>query len=232
MAGLSEEAWAGLLGGLGGAAVGGLISWLLQWQARRADKALTKADRRERQTGMAHAVIYKLMAISSHYAVYTMSFEAAWERVANERPQPEPWQFVLASAHEPDPIHFSTDEMTLLVQLGMQDVFNSLLTLAEAHNQMGAVSALYARKREELNQLIPPTAFVGDRLITEADEATRMRARPLMIELNGLATSMRAFAARDAAESLATLERAHREFADKLDIKFKLAQDRPAPKDV
>lgn len=37
MLSLSGEAWAGLLGGLGGAVVGGLISWLLQLQTRQAN---------------------------------------------------------------------------------------------------------------------------------------------------------------------------------------------------
>lgn len=214
---LSGEAWAGLLGGLGGAIVGGLISWLLQLQARASDRAAQAENRRERQTAMAHAIIYKLMAIASHYAVYTRKFEADW---AEHGAEAEPWQFVLGSAHEPDPIHFTTDEMTLLVELGMEEVFNSLLTLAEAHNQMGCVSGLYARKREELRRSLPPAAFVDGRLVTKAD--TVLAARPLMIELNTLATSMRDFASRDARESVATLEAAHAGFADKLGIKWKL----------
>jgi len=221
---LSGEAWAGLLGGLGGAVVGGLISWLLQWQARKADRALRDAGRLERRTAIAHAIVYKLIAISSHYAVYRRGLEQAWERGASETPGSEPWQFVLASAHEPDPIHFTTDEMTLLVELGMEEVFNSLLTLAEAHNQMGVLAGLYARRREELSRGLPPTAFVDGRLVTEADRVTALRFRPLMIELNGLATTMRDFAARDAPDSLQTLERAHAQFASKLGIRWKLAK--------
>lgn len=226
---LSGEAWAGLLGGLGGALVGGIISWLLQWQARRADCRLRQAETKERQIGMSHAIIYKLLAISSHYAIYVKGFEEAWARGAAAETGVEPWQFVLASAHEPDPIHFTTDEMTLLVQLNMEEVFNSLLTLAEAHNQMGALSGVYARKREELTRSIPPNAMVGDRLVTQTDRSTALRYRPLMIELNGLATTMREFAKRDAEDSLRTLDRAHAQFAQKLGFKWKLTPASETP---
>lgn len=224
---LSGEAWAGLLGGLGGAVVGGLISWLLQLQARASDRSAQAEDKRERQTATAHAIIYKLMAIASHYALYTRRFEAAWAEHAETGLPGEPWQFLVASAHEPDPVHFSTDEMTLLVELKMEDVFNSLLTLAEAHNQMGCISALYARKREELRRLVPPAAFVEGRMLAQPDAL--LPARPLMIELNSLATSMRDFASRDAADSLQTLEAAHAAFAEKLGIKWRLADPSAAP---
>lgn len=222
MLSLSGEAWAGLLGGFGGAVVGGLISWLLQLQARQADARVLASDRRERQTGLAHAIIYKLIAIASHYAQYDQGAEAAWANAALDPEGPEPWQFVLGSAHEPDPIHFTTDEMTLLVELRMQDVFNSLLTLADAHNQMGVLSALYAQKRVELRRELPAAAFFGKPLTDEKDKAAFARARPLMVELNSLAVSMKDFSARDAAESLSILDLAHGQFVQKIGLKWKL----------
>lgn len=188
---------------------------------------LGRSERHERRTALAHAIIYKLIAIASHYAQYREIFEAAWAKGASDPDVPEPWQFLLGSAHEPDPIHFTTDEMTLLVELGMQDVFNSLLTLADAHNQMGVLSALYAQKRVELRRELPAAAFVGSPITDEKDRAAVARTRPLMVEMNSLAVSMRDFAARDAKESLAVLDLAHSQFTQKIGLKWKLTPAGP-----
>lgn len=219
MTSLTPEAWAALLGALVGAIAGGVVTWLIQLDSRRRDETLRKAVQLEGRQARAQAVLYKLIAIASHYATFTRHIEDAFEAAAAEKLEAEPWTFVLATAGDPDPIHFTDEEMTLLVTLKMDRVFNSLLTLGEAHNQMIILFGLYARKREELLRSLPNPVFHAEPAAHAMLPPEQVAAaRPLMIEANGLIKAMREFAARDAKESLEIFDEAAAQFKSHLDL--------------
>lgn len=217
-----SEMWSALLGAIVGAVVGGGISWLLQLDARKSNQKQLEADRLEQKRSLAYGIIYKLMAIASHYAVYKHHLDESYSAAAEDPEVDEPWQFVLPMGDVPSPLQFTSAEMTLLVSLQMDEVFNSLLTLADAHNQMGRLTELYRVKREALTELLPVSAFVGNELRSDVDRQQGNRARPLMIELNHVAEAMRAFCERDAPESVEILDKAHAAFRDKLNLPIKL----------
>jgi len=201
-----SEMWSALLGAVVGAVTGGIIAWVLQLDAQRRHSENDNKGRKERQQALAFAVTYKVLAIASHYAMYKKHFDDCYEEAAKDPEVSEPWQFVLPMADEPSPIELSSEELTLVLSLGFDAAFNSLLTLADAHNQMGRLSELYRVKREAMVELLPITAFEGSALQSSASRAQEVRARPLMIQLNHIAENMRKFADRDAAESSKVLD--------------------------
>jgi len=216
------ELWAALLGAIIGAVVGGVISWLIQLDSRRSDRAQKAADRLERQQGLAFSALYKLIAIASHYANYNRHLEESYSAATQDSGVDEPWQFVIPLGDVPSPIEFTAEEVTLFLSLQMNDVFNSLLTLADAHNQMGRLAELYRVKREALTELLPISAFAENNLQSNVAQEQQNRARPLMIELNHIAEAMRTFSARDAAESLAVMNAAQAGLREKLKLPITL----------
>lgn len=214
----NSDLWSALLGAVVGAVVGGVISWLLQWDGQRRQVKAAQQDRLERQQALAYSIIYKTLAIASHYAIYQRHFDKAYAEAETDPDVSEPWQFVLAMGDEPDPINYTADEMTLLVSLGMKEVFNNLLTLGEAHNQMGRLSVLYRAKREGLSAKVPIAAFAEGAATSDLTREQVLQARPLMVELNSIAETMRSFAQRDAKVSSETFDKATAEFREKLKL--------------
>ena len=222
MIALSSEFWAAIVGAFLGAVVGGLITYVIQLDSQAKADALRRQAQLDNQKALGHAIIYKLIAIHSHLKTFTQHFEHAFEGVAAENLKAEPWQFVLAVAANPNHINFTTDEMTLLVSLKEEELFNVMITLDAAHNMMVDLFNLMGKKREELIGMLPPDAVVGQVGSSLLDNRRFLAARPRMVELNMLIRDMRNYAAKDAALSEETLFLAHAAFKKKLQLNFNI----------
>jgi hypothetical protein len=165
-------------------------------------------------------VLYKLISIHSHLRILSNHFEEAFTEAKAKGDKREPWQFVLPLATNPQYVHFTTDEMTLVLSLKEDDIFNAMLSLDESHNSIIDLSTLIRQKREQLTDMMP----VGSASLTKEQSA---KLRPHMVVLNQLIEAIRSYSATDANASQETLFAAHSALSSKLGFRYKLSLVEP-----
>ncbi len=190
---MGEEFWAAAGGAVVGAVIGGLISLGLQIIAQNAQETEREAERLERQRSLAYSLLYKLLVISSMFKTVSHHLEHRFAKVSDEL---EPWQAVTAYATPHQHVHFSAEELTMVMRAD-KDLFNTIVTLDERHNSLADTLVLYKSQREGIVERLSPTGFAGNVISGEVETVTYNRTRPLMIEANGVIQGARKIAARD-----------------------------------
>jgi hypothetical protein len=105
-----------------------------------------------------------MIQIHSDFFGIQRHFDECFEEAGKKNFKGEPWQFVLPLANLPDPIHFSSDEMGMLLALKNDDVFNLIASLDVVLNGLSAAFGTMNSVRRELGQRIKPDAVVGQSL--------------------------------------------------------------------
>jgi len=116
----SSEFWSAVVG----AAVGGLIAYVVQKVALIEARNQRKEDARNIQTALANSLLFKMIRIHSDMYGISRHIESCFEDAKKRKFDGEPWQFFLPLANPPDPIHFSSDEMGMLLALKNDVAFN------------------------------------------------------------------------------------------------------------
>lgn len=223
---LSDNAWSALMGAFVGAIAGGLATWFVEMDSRRRDGDVHRERERQDRQRIARGILFKLIIIASNYRQWTRAFEDAFASAeAAQMDLTEPWRFVLPLGGLPDTVHFTSEELTMVAELGLDGLVNPMLTLDRAHNQVRAILGDYRVKRAEIQLMlrdgIPAAAGgrAGRVALTPQQEAA---LRPLATEANDLALYLRKFSADDAATSRRLLDAARDGFATKLNLAVKL----------
>lgn len=188
----ATEFWAAIVGAVVGAFAGGFIAFVLQRQSLLESRNQREEDRQEKRRALGHALLFKVGQINSNTAQFHMHMEEAWAHGLARSQPAEPCMFVRPIINLPDPVHFSVDEMALVLSFKDEDLFNSMVSLDTQHNGVLATFAAYTDKRTGLFELLPPGADLGEGAFgIELDADQLQRIRPLMIEVNMLAEDMR-----------------------------------------
>ncbi|KPL68301.1 hypothetical protein SZ64_09325 [Erythrobacter sp. SG61-1L] len=174
---MNNEFWAAVVGAVIGALAGGGVTWSLQHFQGKADKA-------ERDKGLARSLIFKLMRISTDLDGFRKHVAECEER-ATETKLAVGWQSLRAIANGPDKVAFTSDEMGYLLGLGDFSLFNRVLSLDAIHASSVDIFSLYANRRLELTNMLPAqmNGMVGE--VALNDNAYAVVA-PRMAELDDL----------------------------------------------
>jgi hypothetical protein len=227
---LGNEFWAAIAGAIIGAVIGGITSYCLQRQSLNAAAAQRSEDDLERKKTLARSFIVRLSILYSHLGQMDRHMQEVLTAIAAlPDPKPEPWQVVRPIAPLPSLVHFPTDELTLLLTLKLDNLFNEAVMLDEAHNTAVAIFATYSERKEELNALVTPAGFTGDVAHLVLTQQQVRMARPKMIECNQLVDAMRDQAERGAKESWALLTSVSVALNEKLQLKLQVNQLKPPP---
>lgn len=146
-----------LTGALMDALVGGGISYALQKREHDRADALRDADRLTTQKSIAHRLIVKLMGILSDLRRLEAHMADQIAKVADGQPA---WPIVLPLHVSLSPLAFEADETALLLDLGLNQEFNLMVSLPDLRNQLHELMGKYAEKRERMWAMMPPEAFV------------------------------------------------------------------------
>lgn len=213
---LDSEFWAAIAGSI----VGGAIAAGIQYFATRAEKKRRAIEAKERRHALALSLLFKMIKIHSHLHQYHSHLEESFRRGQSDPEKPEPWQFVLPIANNFEPVHFSTDEMTMLLSLKNDNLFNDMVSMDEVHNSTLILFDTFKALRTELTSQLSTrmNGTVGSAAMTK-DQFLQLR--PKMVELNGLLNDLRARCELDAREARNNLTRLHAELVDKVGITFK-----------
>ncbi len=141
-----NEFWAAIAGAI----VGGVIALAIQMIALNAAARDRKADAAERKNALGHALLFKAVRIYSHLRQFNHHVMAGAEEQKKRGHKAIAWQVVLPFANLPEKVHFSTDEMALLLSLKNDDLFNNAVSFDEVHNSTIDIFATYSERRSSL----------------------------------------------------------------------------------
>ncbi|MBL8628073.1 MAG: hypothetical protein JNM81_00485 [Rhodospirillaceae bacterium] len=219
---MDSEFWAAIAG----AVVGGLISLGVQLLAFRYSKKQAKDAKQDTQIALAKSLLLKTMKINAHLNQFQKHNEFHF-KLADEQ-KLGAWQVVKAFANLPQQIHFSTDELTLLLSLNADDLFNEIVMLDEIHNDAIELFRTYKEMRGSLTQLLP-SKMEGSHGIAELTPEQLFTLRPKMVELEALAQDIKIRCEQDTSESWSCLTKLMTTFRDKLGLKLTVEKRKQAP---
>jgi hypothetical protein len=173
-----------------GAIVGGLIGiggqQLLLWEGRRERVlAYTKA-----QETLGKSLLFKVHRIYANlHAIHTRL--TADVRIMTEKGlRSDAWQYVLPLAALPPQVRFTPEEMTMLLSLKDDALFNAVFDLDEDHNTLiSAVETFSARRvtlEERLSDISAVTATNGQSASSVAEDGGYGVLLPRILKVNSL----------------------------------------------
>ena len=212
------EFWAAIAG----AVVGGFIAYAVQMKALREARKQRDEDHKQLQQALANALLFKMARIYSNFYGLHRHIEDSFAEAAQRGLKGEPWQFVRPLANPPDPVHFSSEEMGMVLGLKNDDVFNLVLPMDVIHNSLiDGVKVLNAERRA-LTERLKADEAEGAVLSGTLDKDQELALRPQMIDVNSLIVSIRADAKRGFEESDQALNGLQKVFQDKLGLGHKV----------
>ena len=199
---------------------GGLIAYMIQMKALRETRKHREHDHRRTQQLLANSLLVKMIRLHSNFQVFHKHFEDSFENEGTADSSREPWQFVLPIANLPPSVQFSPEELSMLLALKNNNVFNAVLPMDTIHNSLIEAANAFSTQRTLLTERLPveraQDTSVGGTLTSDQLNAIR----PQMIIVNQLVQQVRDFAASGFAESRTVLLALHALFQDKLDITY------------
>ncbi len=155
---MTNEFWSAIAGAI----VGGVIALGIQLLALHAAAKDRREAAAERQKALGHALLFKTIQIYSHLRSFNGHLKDA-QAVAEKAGQKTIiWQIVLPFANLPQRVHFSTDEMAMLLSLKDDDLFNDLVSMDELHNSTIDIFSTYTARRLSLTAELPTSSMEGE----------------------------------------------------------------------
>ena len=207
---------------IAGAIVGGVIAYLVQIKALREGRRQRNEDRKELKLAQAHALLFKIIRIHAGFFNVSDHIESCFARAKKDGFEGEPWQFVIPMANFPDPVHFSAEEMGMLLALKNDDLFNVIAPMDVVHNSLIEAFRVLSKERRALAQRLRPDNAHGELLRGTLDRQQFLELRPYMIEVNSLVAKIREDAAHNFELATDALDRLQNLFREKLGLQVKL----------
>lgn len=219
------EVWtagAAIFGAIIGAAVGGLISYVLQNKALREKKRQHTEDFRQSQLVLANSLIVKVIKIHSNLRKLCEHLDDSFADAKHLEDQAEPWQFVRPLASLPDPVLFSSKELSMLMSIGNDDVFNSIFPLDTVHNSLVNAVQVSQNERSLLVEQLDIEEVEGEIIRSPLGTEQSLALRPKMIYVNSVIEGVYPKIKRSSEESRDALFSLHAVLQDSLGLTYKL----------
>lgn len=215
------EVWtvgAAIFGAIIGAAGGGLISYVLQNKALREKKRQRAEDFRQSQLVLANSLVVKVIKIHSNLRKLCEHFDDSFADAKHLEDQAEPWQFVRPLVSLPDPVFFSSKELSMLMSIGNDDVFNSVFPLDTVHNSLVSSVQISQNERSLLLEQLDIEDMEGEIIRSPLVLALR----PKMIYVNSIIERVYPKIKRSSEESRDALFSLHAVLRDSLGLTYEL----------
>jgi hypothetical protein len=210
---MGNEFWAVILG----AVVAGMIAFVLQRINLNDAKRQRDEERDERRYAVALSLLFKMVKIHSNMVNLHQHVQEKLTEAEGGNKKRELWQDYLPVANLPRAIHFSIDEMALLLSLKDDDLFNDLASIDEIHNSAVELFKKINSRRELLLAELP-AKMEGNRGTMLLTPEQMPYFRPKMVEINLLIQSAAEWCAEQTPKCRGLLERLHRVLKSKVGI--------------
>jgi hypothetical protein len=227
---MGSEFWAAVAGAIVGAMIGGVIAYYLQRQSLDALDAQRRQDKLEHRQTLARSFIVKMSLIYSHAVHLDHHMKQIFARVAQSGNSLELCQVATPIAPLPAAVEISKEELTLLLTLKLDNLFNDAAMMDERHNNLIKLLGHFNEKKFAFNSMFTPVAFTGMvGHIALTDDKLR-QARPYMLEINQLLVAMGDQTDSVTKESWALLSSVMAAFNEKLQLGLQVADAYDAQK--
>lgn len=214
----ATEFWSAIVGAM----VGGGIAYAVQIRALKESREQRAAERKQSQQAQAQSLLFKMIKIhSDHFSIFEF-IENSFARASEDGFKGEPWQFVIPIANPPEPVHFSSDEMSMLLGLQNDDVFNEIVAIDTKHNGLISALNILNLERKQLTEKIGGGVANGLVVTSVFSEQKVMELSPYIITVNELIHHVHSAARDHHRESEQALIKLNDIFREKLDLKHKL----------
>lgn len=219
MLSMSSDFWAAIVGAVVGSVVAGLIAYLIQQQVLKASAKQHEEEAKERRQALGHALLFKMIRIHTDLGLMRMHLDECLGKLeTKEHAGMEPWQVVLPIVNPAETVHFSTDEMALLLSLKDNDLFNDLSSFDVIHNSTIELFRAHASQRAALFEMLHPSSMDGMIGETTLTKEQFMRVRPSMLQINALLNDMHKRCTGDAEQAWDVLQRLVTILNEKLEL--------------
>lgn len=188
---------------IAGAVVGGLIAYWIQIKSLKEARNERVDERLQAEKTLAYSLLFKVIKIQNnleHIQRHVDTQKALYGRSTR------PSGYLLALANLPSAIEFSPDEMSMLLSLRNDDLFNRVLSLDNIHNSIIPVWELYAVSRDKVKQLTPRIRFDPNLGTSEFDVEKDSPLAVAIFEAEHIANELIKRACVDATEAKQVLD--------------------------
>lgn len=188
---------------IAGAVVGGLIAFWIQNKALVEARNERSIERLQAEKALAYSLLFKVIKIYSNLEHIRRHVDT--QRTLHEETT-RPSGYLLALANLPSAIEFSADEMSMLLSIQNDEIFNSILSLDSIHNSIMPVWELYAALREKVKMLSQTIQFDPTVGRSEIEVKNDSPLAVAIFEADQMATELVRRAYEDATEAKQALE--------------------------
>jgi hypothetical protein len=218
----SAEFWAAIIGAIVGGSIAAIVQWLF-----------ARSERRRQERAQATSLLFKLAKITANLIVLKQHVDECFAPVPNMGLDTQLWQVLTPIANLTDPIHFTTEEMSVLLAQANDKVFHQVMGLDDQHNTMITLMRAFQAGRADLNQRLEPYRIIdrieGDRVEARFPADVIQNFSPYTIELNSLVAHLRESLPKDVRDARQATEAAQSMMRNNLRIKFKVQINDPSP---
>jgi hypothetical protein len=189
LGGLAGQFWSTLIGAVVGAAVGGLISYLIQRSGIKASREERLAIKRQEDLAIAFSTMVKLITIMSNFKQIKEALDHAVSELAPNTQGPM-WLAIQPFATIPPHVEFTKEESAFIFSTKISNIMLAALELSNVYNDTRQLIERYGEKREALSAMIPVDSVTGNLAASCLDEVTLKTLIPLIVPVEMLADEM------------------------------------------
>lgn len=167
-----------------GAALGGVVNFVLQQRALTAAKAQRDDDRSEIRKARGYSLLFKMIKLASNLENLGKAVGGCIAQARRDGFAGRPYQIVTPIVPSSDRIQFLPEEMALVLSLD-DKVFNEIAALDQLHNSTAAIFDLYGEKRTKILERFG-AVMTGSMGTTGLTQEQRDWLEPRAFELDGL----------------------------------------------
>jgi hypothetical protein len=214
----SAEFWSAIAGAIVGGLIGIAIQLKVIWEAREQ----RKEDHERVQRALGLSLFFKMTKIVTNLHHLSRHIERCFQQAEAKGFKGDPWQFVLPLANFPEPVHFSADEMSMLLDLKNDKVFNDVISTDDVHNAMVEAAKTMSAERLSLEDRLSHDGVEGNVVYGHREEELAQH-RPQIVKVNMLIELVRSNLKIDSEQSRAKLHELHDLLREKLGLEHRIA---------
>jgi hypothetical protein len=203
-----------------GAAISAAVSYFLQRNSFKETRKQKELDKREAQKVLGYSLYFKMGKIASNLNTLRKSHNESLAVAKKNGAEGDPWRFVQPLSYYDADIHFSAEEMGLILSLN-PELFNEMMPWDAIFNSEIELFRMYGRKRQALMEPLSAemTGSVG-KVSFSADQMGRLA--PKMAELNDLIVHMKKAVDSDSKKSWEVVKWLFSVLVKEFDLKLSL----------
>jgi hypothetical protein len=217
---------AAIVGSVVGSVVGGGIAYWVQKSASDEENRRREEERAETRRALGQSLLIKMLRIHSNLYGFHEYIEGSFKHAEKEGFKGAAWQILRPLASIPAHVDFSADELSVLMSLKDNDLFNTVVNLDAVHNNFLDSFSTFNARKSNLVDAMPGAVIDSSKVESFFTEEQMMVLGPKMHEVDRLIEELRTRIQLDYSEADHALDALHALLNDKL--KLGLALDRKA----